>query len=116
MSDKPVIGFIGLGIMGCLMARNLQAAGYELVPVDFDPPLPGDLLDGGAQVKPANGEFARASDTVVVMVPDTPDVETVLLAEEGVANGLRPGQTVVDMSSISPAATIDFARRINSLG
>lgn len=116
MSDKPVIGFIGLGIMGCPMARNLQAAGYELVLVDFDPPLPRDLLDGGAQVKPTNCEVARASDTIVVMVPDTPDVETVLFAEEGVANGLRPGQTVIDMSSISPTATIDFARRINALG
>ncbi|MGB1717297.1 MAG: 2-hydroxy-3-oxopropionate reductase [Candidatus Latescibacterota bacterium] len=115
MSDKPVVGFIGLGIMGCPMARNLQAAGYELVLVDFDPPLPGDLLDGGARVKPTNCEVARASDIVVVMVPDTPDVETVLFAEDGVANGLEPGQTVVDMSSISPTATIDFARRINAL-
>ena len=59
MSDKPVVGFIGLGIMGCPMARNLQAAGYELVLVDFDPPLPGDLLDGGARVKPTNCEVAR---------------------------------------------------------
>ena len=116
MSDKPVVGFIGLGIMGCPMARNLQTAGYELVLVDFDPPLPRVLLDGGALVKPTNCEVARASDTVVVMVPDTPDVETVLFAEDGVANGLQPGQTVVDMSSISPTATIDFARRINALG
>lgn len=116
MSDKPTVGFIGLGIMGRPMAINLQRAGYPLVIVDFDPPLPRDLIAGGAVVKATNREVAQAADIIVVMVPDTPDVEIILFAEDGVAGGLHEGQTVVDMSSISPTATIDFARRINELG
>lgn len=116
MSEKPVVGFIGLGIMGCPMALNLQRAGYSLVIVDFDPPLPQELIDGGAVVKATNREVAEAADIVVAMVPDTPDVEIVLFAEDGVANGLSEGKLVIDMSSISPTATVDFARRINELG
>jgi 2-hydroxy-3-oxopropionate reductase len=116
VSEKPVVGFIGLGIMGCPMALNLQRAGYRLVIVNFDPPLPQELLDGGAVVKASNREVAEAADIVVVMVPDTPDVEIVLFAEDGVANGLSAGNLVIDMSSISPTATVDFARRINELG
>jgi 2-hydroxy-3-oxopropionate reductase len=87
-----------------------------LVIVDFDPPLPQELLDGGATVKTSNRQVAEAADIVVLMVPDTPDVEIVLFAADGVAAGLQGGKTVVDMSSISPTATIDFARRINELG
>lgn len=116
MGDKPTVGFIGLGIMGRPMAHNLQRAGYPLVLVDFDPPLPSELLDGGATVKPTARAVAEASDIVVLMVPDTPDVELVLFGEDGVAAGLNPGKTVVDMSSISPTATVDFAARINGLG
>ena len=116
LNDKPTVGFIGLGIMGRPMALNLQRAGYPLVIVDFDPPLPQELLDGGATVKTSNRQVAEAADIVVLMVPDTPDVEIVLFAADGVAAGLQAGKTVVDMSSISPTATIDFARRINELG
>jgi len=116
VSEKPVVGFIGLGIMGCPMALNLQRAGYRLVIVDFDPPLPQELLDGGAVVKASNREVAEAADIVIAMVPDTPDVEIVLFAEDGVAAGLSKGNLVIDMSSISPTATVDFAQRINELG
>ena len=116
MSDKPRVGFIGLGIMGQPMAANLQRAGYPLIIVDFEPPLPQYLIDGGAVVKPTNREVAAAADIVIVMVPDTPDVEIVLFAEDGVAGGLSPAKLVVDMSSISPTATVDFARRINQAG
>ncbi|MFT5086251.1 MAG: 2-hydroxy-3-oxopropionate reductase [Planctomycetota bacterium] len=116
MSKKPVVGFIGLGIMGGPMALNLQRAGYALVIVDFDPPLPQELIDGGAVVKASNREVAAAADIVIIMVPDTPDVEIVLFADDGVAAGLSDDKTVVDMSSISPTATVDFAQRINKLG
>ncbi|MFP6589142.1 MAG: 2-hydroxy-3-oxopropionate reductase [Candidatus Latescibacterota bacterium] len=112
----PTIGFIGLGTMGLPMAALVQGAGYGLNIVDFDPPLPQQLLDGGARVCATNRQVAEVADIVALMVPDTPDVETVLFADDGVAAGLRPGSTVVDMSSISPAATIDFAHRINDLG
>ncbi len=116
MADLPAIGFIGLGTMGLPMAALVQGAGYGLNIVDFDPPLPQQLLDGGARVRATNRQVAEVADIVALMVPDTPDVETVLFADDGVAAGLRPGSTVVDMSSISPAATIDFAHRINDLG
>jgi 2-hydroxy-3-oxopropionate reductase len=116
MADTPTVGFIGLGIMGRPMALNLQRAGYALIIVDFDPPLPPELLDGGAQVKKTNRQVAEAADIIVIMVPDTPDVETVLFADDGVAGALEKGKTVVDMSSISPTATVNFARRINELG
>ncbi len=102
--------------MGRPMALNVQRAGYPLVIVDFEPPLPQELIDGGAVVKATNREVAEAADIVIAMVPDTPDVEIVLFAEDGVATGLSAGKTVVDMSSISPTATVDFARRINELG
>jgi 2-hydroxy-3-oxopropionate reductase len=67
-------------------------------------------------VKPTNRAVAEAADIIIAMVPDTPDVEIVLFAEDGVAHGLKAGKTVVDMSSISPTATVDFARRINEQG
>jgi 2-hydroxy-3-oxopropionate reductase len=112
----PTVGFIGLGIMGEPMATRVQAAGYPLVIVDFEPPLPSQLIEAGATVCASNKEVAEQSDVVILMVPDTPDVETVLFAADGVAGGLNQGKSVVDMSSISPTATVDFARRINSLG
>ena len=116
MADLPAIGFIGLGTMGRPMAARVQAAGYRLAIVDFEPPLPQQLLDDGARVCATNRQVAEVCDIVVLMVPDTPDVDTVLFADDGVAAGLRPGKTVVDMSSISPTATVDFARRIDDLG
>lgn len=114
--SKPVIGFIGLGIMGRPMAGHVQRAGYPLVVVNFAPPLPEELLEAGAQVCSSNREVAENSDIIVIMVPDTPDVEKVLFDEDGVANGLSAGKLVIDMSSISPKATVGFAQKINALG
>lgn len=117
MSESlPTVGFIGLGIMGAPMAARVQAAGYPLVIVDFDPPLPDVLLKAGARVCSSNQQVAEASDIIILMVPDTPDVDTVLFAPGGVAAGLSAGKTVIDMSSISPTATVDFAERIRALG
>ncbi len=116
MSDKPTVGFIGLGIMGRPMALHLQQAGYNLRVVNFDPPLPEEILANGAAVSATNREVAEHSGIVVIMVPDTPDVEKVLFADDGVAAGLSRGKLVIDMSSISPTATVDFASRINALG
>ncbi len=116
MHHKPTVGFIGLGIMGYPMALNLQRAGYPLIIVDFDPPLPQDLIDGGACVKATNRDVAAAAQIIISIVPDTPDVESVLFAPDGVIHGLAAGKIVIDMSSISPTATIDFASRINAQG
>ena len=109
------IGFIGLGIMGRQMAKNLQAAGHKLF-VHTRSSAPQDLLDGGA-TNCANGrEVAQKSDIIILMVPDTPNVANALFDAGGVGEGLTKGKIVVDMSSISPIETKLFAKKINDLG
>jgi 2-hydroxy-3-oxopropionate reductase len=109
------LGFIGLGIMGTPMAGHLRAAGHELY-ITTRSKLPQALLDAGAVACASGKEVAEAAEVIFTMVPDTPDVEAVLFGPKGVAAGLQPGKTVVDMSSISPIATKTFAERINALG
>jgi 2-hydroxy-3-oxopropionate reductase len=109
------VGFIGLGIMGRPMAANLIKAGHKLS-VTSRSRVPQDLLDAGATACASAADVARAADIVITMVPDTPDVERVLFGENGVASGLSRGKIVVDMSSIAPMATKEFAQRINALG
>jgi 2-hydroxy-3-oxopropionate reductase len=109
------IGFIGLGIMGRPMAGHLIAAGHTLFLHDLGP-LPRDLLDAGATACQSGRAVAQAADVIITMVPDTPHVEAALFGPDGVAEGLEAGKIVVDMSSISPVATKEFARRINDLG
>ena len=116
MTSSPLkIGFIGLGIMGAPMAGHLIAAGHQLF-VHTRGKVPEAIATTSAtQCLSAQGVAERA-DIVFTMVPDTPDVEAVLFGPQGVAAGLKPGKVVVDMSSISPIATKDFARRIEALG
>jgi 2-hydroxy-3-oxopropionate reductase len=109
------LGFIGLGIMGKPMAGHLIAAGHE-VHLHSRSGVPRELTEKGGKPCGSAKEVAREADTVFLMVPDTPDVETVLFGAGGVAEGLVKGKTVVDMSSISPIATKEFAQRIGSLG
>ncbi|MCB1894244.1 MAG: 2-hydroxy-3-oxopropionate reductase [Zoogloeaceae bacterium] len=109
------IGFVGLGIMGRPMAGHLIAAGHELF-LHSRSGVPGELLAAGAANAASPAGAARAGDVVFTMVPDTPDVEKVLFGDDGIASGLSEGKIVVDMSSISPVATRDFAARINALG
>ncbi|GGY61571.1 2-hydroxy-3-oxopropionate reductase [Pseudoduganella albidiflava] len=108
------IGFIGLGIMGTPMAGHLLRGGHELFVHDVKP-IPAELLDQGAQVRGSGHDVARDAEIVIVMVPDTPHVASVLFDEGGVAEGLSAGKVVVDMSSISPIETKQFAARINAL-
>ncbi len=109
------VGFIGLGIMGRPMASNLLAAGHTLY-LNTRSAIPADLTQrGGIACKTAK-DVAQKSDIVILMLPDTPQVETVLFGESGVAAGLTAGKLVVDMSSISPVETKLFAKRINELG
>jgi 2-hydroxy-3-oxopropionate reductase len=110
------IGFIGLGIMGRPMAGHLQAAGHRLAVVKHRSDLPAELVDGGALVCTSAREVADVSDAIITMVPDTPDVERVLFGANGVAEGLSAGKLVIDMSSIDPIATREFAERIAVLG
>jgi len=109
------IGFIGLGIMGTPMAQHLIEGGHTLF-VHTRGKTPRQLVDGGAIVCENNREVAQRADIIITMVPDTPDVEAVLFGENGVAEGLSAGKIVIDMSSISPVATKQFAQRINDLG
>ena len=108
------LGFIGLGIMGAPMAGHLAAAGHSLF-VHTRSKVPAELASRATVLANAKA-VAEQADVVFTMLPDTPDVETVLFGANGVAAGLAAGKTVVDMSSISPMATKDFARRINELG
>ncbi|WP_273035306.1 2-hydroxy-3-oxopropionate reductase [Massilia timonae] len=106
------VGFIGLGIMGGPMAAKLQEGGCKLYLHDLkNPPLA--LIEGGATVCTNATEVAKRADIIIVMVPDTPHVEEVLFGADGVAAGLTPGKIVIDMSSISPMATKEFAKKIN---
>ncbi len=108
------IGFIGLGIMGRPMALHLKAAGHELFVPDRRS-LPDDIRTA-ATVEADAAAVAEHCEIIILMVPDTPDVERVLFGAHGVAEGLHPGKLVIDMSSISPTATKDFAERVARLG
>jgi len=110
------VGFIGLGIMGRPMAGHLLKAGHKLATVKHRSALPQELIDAGALVCASAKEAAERSEVIILMVPDTPDVEKVLFAAGGVSDGLAKGKLVIDMSSISPMATRSFAKRINEKG
>lgn len=112
MSD---IGFIGLGVMGAPMAAHLQAAGHRVHVYSRSKPAP-ELMALGLLACVSSRQVAERAETVITMLPDTPDVEAVLFGLDGVAQGLRTGKLVIDMSSISPIATRDFARRIAARG
>src|ERR1700687_533229 len=109
------VGFIGMGIMGRPMSLNLIRGGHELY-VHSRHGAPQDLVAGGATACDSAMEGAREAGTVITMVPDTPDVVAVLFGAKGVAEGLTRGKIVVDMSSISPVETKQFAQKINALG
>lgn len=108
------IGFVGLGIMGRPMAMHLKDAGHELH-VPERKSLTAEMR-AAATVHPDAAAVARAAEVIISMVPDTPDVEAALFGPAGVAAGLSPGKLVIDMSSISPTATRDFAARIREKG
>ena len=109
------IGFIGLGIMGAPMVERLLDGGHQVFVNDLNPIRPEILEKGATEVSSAR-EAAEMGDVIIVMVPDTPDVEIVLFGENGVAEGLSSGKIVVDMSSISPVETKEFAEKINAGG
>jgi 2-hydroxy-3-oxopropionate reductase len=108
------IGFIGLGIMGRPMAGHLKAAGHDVTVVERESLTAEDRAKFA--VAPSAKAVAAAADVIIVMVPDTPDVEAVLFGADGVAAGLSAGKLVIDMSSISPTSTKTFAQKINALG
>lgn len=114
MNDK--VGFIGLGIMGRPMALNLNRAGRRLFVHARRQATMEPLIAAGACACLSPAEVARQADIVFVMVADTPDVEQVILARDGVRDGVHAGSVVVDMSTISPAATRTMAERLRERG
>ena len=113
--SKLKLGFIGLGIMGAPMAGHLVAAGHQVF-INTRSKIPEELANSAAIPCSSPAEVANKADIIITMVPDTPDVEKVLFGESGIASGLSKGKIVVDMSSISPIATKEFAKQINALG
>jgi 2-hydroxy-3-oxopropionate reductase len=115
------IGFVGLGLMGRPMAGHLLKGGHKLFVNDLyliqnNKPVPEELAAAGAVEVKSLKELAAKSDIIITMVPDTPDVDTALFGADGIAAGLSQGKIVVDMSSISPIETKEFAARIEKLG
>jgi 2-hydroxy-3-oxopropionate reductase len=110
------LGFIGLGIMGKPMASHLVKAGHTVHVCDLAEESVRHVCSLGGKACSCSKEIAQRSDIIFIMVPDTPDVEAVLFGANGVAEGLKPGSTVVDMSSISPIATKEFAKKLAAMG
>ena len=115
MSAKLKLGFVGLGIMGAPMAGHLVNAGHEVF-INTRSKVPQELASSSAIQCGSPSEVAEKADIILTMLPDTPDVEKVLFGDKGIAAGLSKGKVVVDMSSISPIATKEFAKKINALG
>jgi 2-hydroxy-3-oxopropionate reductase len=115
MAEK--VGFVGLGIMGKPMAKNLMEAGYELVLYNRTPEKAQELAeDGEAEVAANPREVAENSDIIITMLPDSPDVEAVVAGEGGVLEGIRDGALLVDMSTISPVVTEELAEKVKECG
>jgi len=110
------VGFVGLGIMGQPMARNLRRAGYPLWVFARREERATPLVEEGATACVSPRAVAENSDIVITIVSDTPDVEAVILGENGIVPGARPGAVVVDMSTISPSATRAIAARLGEQG
>ena len=110
------VGFIGLGIMGRPMALNLIKAGHTLWVHGRRPETMAPLGEAGATACATPAEAAKHADVIIVMVSDTPDVEQVIFGDGGIVHGARAGSVVVDMSTVSPTATKDFAAKLRARG
>jgi 2-hydroxy-3-oxopropionate reductase len=110
------LGFVGLGIMGKPMAGHLLAAGHLVHIYDLVADNIQLVAQAGGRPCSSSKEIAQKSTLIFIMVPDTPDVEAVLFGKDGLADGLKSGSIVVDMSSISPLATKEFAKRLGARG
>jgi len=114
-SQPEKVGFIGLGVMGRRMALNLRKAGYGLIVHDLNRAAVEELVAAGADDAGSIAGAAQAN-IVITMLPDTPDVEAVVLGDGGLASAMRPGSVLIDMSSISPIATQAMARELAARG
>jgi 3-hydroxyisobutyrate dehydrogenase len=114
MSER--IGFIGLGIMGRGMAHNLLKAGFSVRVWNRTASRMDSLIEAGAEAGESPADVAAHSNIIITCVSDTPDVERVILGEDGVIHGAKEGALVIDCSTISPQATIEIAGKLNEKG
>src|SRR5690348_8901011 len=110
------VGFIGLGTMGAPMARNILDKGHRLIVADVVPAAVAALVAGGATAAATPKEVAAASEIVITMLPDAPDVEHVALGPDGIVAGIRPGAIYIDMSTIDPETTRRVGEAIAAKG
>lgn len=110
------IGFIGLGIMGKPMAKNLIKGGYDLIVFDIDNNSVGELLAIGAEAKNNPKEVSESTDIIITMLPNSPEVFNVTLGNKGIIEGVQEGSVVVDMSSIEPLVSKEIAKKFCNIG
>ncbi len=110
------IGFIGLGIMGKPMSKNLLKAGYELVVYDIVPEIVQEIVKAGAQAGESPKDVAAKTEVIIAMLPNSPQVKEVVLGENGIIEGARRGAIVVDMSSIAPLVAREVAEKLAEKG
>jgi len=114
--SKPKIGFIGLGIMGLPMAKNLLKADYPLIAYDLNEKPLEEITQAGAQRATSNADVASNCDIIITMLPNSPDVQKAVFSEGGIAEGLSSGQILIDMSSIAPLVSQDIAKKLAEKG
>ncbi|MFW5980741.1 MAG: 2-hydroxy-3-oxopropionate reductase [Halanaerobiaceae bacterium] len=110
------IGFIGVGIMGMPMAKNLIDAGYELIAYDIDENSLNEIVDYGAKRGESSRGIAQNCEVIITMLPDSPDVKDVVLGEKGIIEGVSEGQVYIDMSSIAPLVSREVAEKLEKKG
>lgn len=110
------IGFIGLGIMGKPMSKNLLKAGYKLIVYDINLEAIQELLQAGAEEGYSPADVASRSDVIITMLPDSPEVREVVTGKQGLMYGIRPGSVFVDMSSIAPLTSIELSEKLAEKG
>lgn len=116
VTTNTPIGFIGLGIMGAAMAKNLLKAGFKVTVHNRSRGKVDELVAAGAKDGGSPAGVARASEVVLLCVPDTPDVEKVIFGDDGVVHGAKRDSVVIDCSTISATATVEFAKRLQDKG
>jgi 2-hydroxy-3-oxopropionate reductase len=113
---KKKIGFIGLGIMGKPMAKNLLKAEFSIVAYDLNKDAVEDLVKAGALAARSSREVAGLADVIITMLPDSPEVKEVILGKDGVLEGIKPGSVVIDMSSINPLVSQEIEKELRKKG
>ncbi|MDY4011814.1 MAG: 2-hydroxy-3-oxopropionate reductase [Fusobacterium gastrosuis] len=110
------VGFIGLGIMGRPMSKNLLKAGYDLTVFDFNKNAVEDVVTAGAKAAKSGKEVGENVDVLITMLPNSPHVKSALFDKNGAAEGLKRGTVVIDMSSINPVESQNIAKKLDEIG